>query len=233
MMKEQAVESLMERYGKKDLESRLDGEQFQALFREAVKDYYPKLKEQYAGQSIYGISFEIGGIVQKVYAENFGTYIYLNTEEMYQENIQDCEEDEKDYYRFEPWAEWDVVCIESEFFKRIREYLEQNSLYVCNSVSSCGDRLDREAAAWYQENELAFDDAYEEECSQIRMWMAEVLGQLRKEGFWEEQGNAGLYVLPFSGECDIDTDELIETFYIMDGGYHGTEYVDYLKSCEE
>lgn len=230
--KEQIMKDLMERYQKKDMESRLDKEQFQTLFREAVKDYYPKLKKQYADQSIYGISFEIGDVIQKVYTENFQTYIYFNTEEMYQEAIEDCEEDEKSYYRFEAWAEWDVVCAESALFEKVQNYLEQNSLYACNSVSDYEDNLETAAAAWYQENHSEFEEAFEEECSQIRMWMAKVLGELRKEGFWEKQGSTDLYVIPFSGECDVETEELIQTYHIMDSGCHGTEYVDYLKSCE-
>lgn len=230
--KEQIVKGLMERYQKKDIESRLDKEQFQALFQKAVKDYYPKLKEQYADQSIYGISFEIGDVVQKTYEKNFDIYIYFNTEEMYQENIEDCEEDEKDYYRFEAWAEWDVQCAESGLFENVSDYLEQNSLYLCSSISDYEDKLDEAAVIWYQENEFDFEDAFEKECEQIRMWMAEGLGQLRKEGFWEEQGSTGLYVIPFGGECDIETEELIKTYHMMDLGCHGTEYVDYLKSCD-
>lgn len=228
-MDRQITDILIERFREKDTESRLDKEQFQSLFREAVRDYYPKLREKYAGQSIYGISFEIGGVVQKVYAESFETYIYFNTEEMYQENSKDCEEEEKSFYRFEAWAEWDVVQAESPLFKKVQEYLQQNSLEMCCSVADGENGLEEEAAAWYREEELALEEAFEEECGEIRMWMAEVLGGLRKEGFWEKEGNAGLYVLPFGGECDIETEELIETYHMMDLGCHGKEYLDYLK----
>lgn len=62
--------------------------------------------------------------------------------------------------------------------------------------------------------------------------MAEALGGLRREGFWEAQGSAELYVIPFGGEGDIGTEELIESYSVMDAGYHGTEYPDYLKSCD-
>lgn len=234
--KKQMAEDLLERYQDGDMKSRLDKERFQTLFRKAVMDYYPKLKEEYADQSIYGISFEIGGIVQTVYAENFGTYIYFNTEEMYREKSKDCQEDEKDYYRFEPWAEWDAVFAESVLFGNLRDYLKRNSLYECADVCSfCSDyrnRLDEAAVAWYEENESTLEDAFDEERRQIRMWMAEVLGQLRKEGFWEQQGSADLYVIPFGGECDIETEELIDTYRVMDAGCHKGEYLDYLKSCD-
>lgn len=234
--KKQIAEELKERYQNRDMDSRLDKGQFLTLFREAVKDYYPRLKVQYAGQSIYGVSFEIGGVVQTIYAENFGTYIYFNTEEMYREKSKDCGEDEKGYYRFEPWAEWDVMYAKSALFENLRDYLKQNSLYECSGVCSSGsyyrDKLDGAAVEWYEENESVFEKAYDGECRQIRMWMAEALGELRKEGFWEEQGSVELYVIPFGGECDIASEELLETYSIMDAGYHGTEYLDYLKSCD-
>lgn len=232
----QMLEVLKERYQNKDMKSKLDGGQFQALFQEAVRDYYPNLKKKYPDQSIYGVSFEIAGVVQKVYAERFNTYIYFNTEEMYQENIKDCEEDEKDYYRFEPWAEWDVEEAESALFGKLRDYLEQNSLSACSDVCSVSsgyrNKLEEAAVAWYEENETEFEDAFDEESRQIRMWMAQALGELRKEGFWKEQGSADLYVIPFSGECDIETEELMDTYRMMDAGYHKGGYLDYLESCE-
>lgn len=234
--RKQMAEGLLERYQNRDMESWLDKERFQTLFKEAVKDYCPKLKAEYADQSIYGVSFEIGGVVQPVYTETFGTYIYFNTEEMYREKSKDCQEDEKDYYRFEPWAEWEAVFAESFLFGKLQDYLLQSSLYGCSDVcSSCSDyrnRLDDAAAAWYEENVLVFKRTFDEERRQIRMWMAEVLGQLRKEGFWEEQGSADLYVIPFGGESDIETEELMETYRIMDVGCHKGEYLDYLKSCD-
>ncbi len=229
--KEQIIQNLTHRYQNDDMESWIDQQQFQMLFQKAVKDYYPKLKKQCADQSIYGISFEIGGVIQKVYLDPFETYIYFNTEEQYQEQIEDCEEDEREYYRFEAWAEWDVTTAESALFEEIQNYLSQNSLYFCSDSSRYND-LEEEAVEWYQENEDEFEERFDKECSQIRMWMAEVLSALRKEGFWEEQGNTDLYVLPFGGECDIDTEELIETYRLMDVECHQTEYIDYLKSFE-
>ena len=230
---EQIVEKLMGRYQKMDMGSSLEKGQFKALFKEAVKDYFPKLKEQYAGQSIYGVSFELANVVQRTYVDDFFTSIYFNTEEMYQENIQDCEEDEKSYYRFEAWAEWDVTTPESSLFDKLQDYLKQNSLKYCSDISNYKETLEEEAALWYEENELDFEEAVEEESKEIRFWMAEALGELRKEGFWEEQGNAGIYVIPFGGECEIDNEELIQTYHKMDLGYHGTEYLDYLASFDE
>ncbi|RKI41404.1 hypothetical protein D7V86_07265 [bacterium D16-51] len=230
--KEQIAEKLMGRYQKMDMGSSLEKGQFKVLFKEAVKDYYPQLKEQYAGQLIYGVSFEIAGVVQKTYSDDFFTAVYFNTEEMYQENIEDCEEDEKSYYRFEAWAEWDVTTAESALFGKLQDYLKQNSLKYCSEISDCREILGKEAALWYEENELDFEEAFEEESEHIRFWMAEALGELRNEGFWEEQGNAGIYVIPFGGECDIDNEELIQTYHKMDLGYHGTEYLDYLESLD-
>lgn len=230
--KEQLAQGLMERYQAKSMISRLDKDSFQSLFKEAVKDYYPKLKQQYADQSIYGISFEIANVVQRTYSEDFCTFIYLNTEEMYQESIEDCEEDEKSYYRFEAWAEWDVACTESPLFDDIQAYLQLNSLANCSNISEYQDSLSEEAAAWYEEHEFKFEESFEEEREQIRLWVADTLGELRKEGFWEKQGNAGLYVIPFGGECDVDKEELTETYREMDQDCHGTEYLDYLDTFE-
>ena len=233
MLTEKTIENLMKRYQKKDMEIWLEKEQFQSLFREAVKDYYPKLKEQYADQTIYGISFEIGNTVQKVYYENFKTNVYFNTEEAYQESIEDCEEEEKIFYRFGAWAEWNVECAESPLFEKLEEYLDANSLHECSCIiEKDKDKLDEAAFEWYKEKEAEFEEASEEEAEQIRMWIAEALGELRKEGFWEKQGNAEIYVIPFEGEDEITAEELMETYHIMDKGCHGTEYEEYIASLE-
>lgn len=60
-------------------------------YKEAVKEVFPRLQNKiYKEQKIYGISFEILQLVEKVYLEedHYGTTIYLNTEEMYQENLE-------------------------------------------------------------------------------------------------------------------------------------------------
>lgn len=228
MKKKEMAANLIERFENKDMGSKLDKEYFKGLYKDAVREFYPILKEKYADQSIYGISFEIANIVQSVYEDDFKTFVYFNTEEMYQENIEDCEEDELSYYRFEAWVEWDVTAPESLLFDKVQDYLQQNSLYICSDISDYKEELG-EAAAWYEEMEDDFEDAFEEECEQIRLWLAQALGELRKEGFWEKQGNAGLYVIPFGGECDIEQEELIETYKIMDCGYHGEEYLEYLE----
>lgn len=237
ILKEQIIEELMKRYESKDMTSRLDKGLFKALFKEAVKDYYPKLKQQYIDQSIYGISFEIGNVVQRIYAEDFHTIIYFNTEELYQEKIEGCEEKEKGYYRFEAWAEWAVESAKSSLFDKVQAYLKQNSFVDCPNISDYRDVLEKEAEAWYEEHafdlEIAFEKAFEEERKQIRLWVAESLGELRKEGFWEEQDNPDLYVIPFGGECDIEKEELEKTYHEMDLGCHGTEYLDYLEYLDE
>lgn len=229
---ESMTEALIDRYRSEYMGSRLDKDKLIGLFKEAVKDYYPQLKAQYAGQSIYGISFEIANIVQRIYDDDFYTIVYFNTEEMYAENIQNREEDEKDLCRFGAWAEWDMVTAESALFEQIQDYLKQNSLNLPLSISKYADHLPEEATEWYEENEIDFEDAFEEEREQIRMWMAEALGALRKEGFWEEQGNADIYVIPFDGECDIEYEEIVQTFHEMDQGCHGTEFLDYLADME-
>lgn len=229
---QQIIEDLIKRYQDKDRESHLDQVRFGSLFKEAVKDYYPRLREQYADQSIYGISFEIANVVQKTYYEDFHTVIYFNTEEQYQENVADCEEDEKSYYRFEAWAEWDVMDVQSPLFDKVQDYLQQYSLGRCRDISDYKDSLDEAAVAWYEENESVFEDNFEDECEQIRFCIARTLGELRKEGFWREQGNEDLYVIPFGGECDIDKEELLQTYQEMDQGCHGTEYPDYLDTFD-
>lgn len=112
--RKQITEDLLERYHNRDMESWLKKEQFQTLFRELVKDFYPRLRAQYTDQSIYGVSFEIGDIRQTVYADNFGTYIYFNTEEMYQEKTKECQEDEKTIIVMNPgrngmWCMWSLL----------------------------------------------------------------------------------------------------------------------------
>lgn len=226
------AEALIERYKSRDMESRLDKVMFKGLFKDAVKEYFPQLKKEYIGQSIYGISFEIANIVQRVYFDDFYTIVYFNTEEMYKEKVKDCDEDEKEYYRFEPWAEWEIISPKSSLFEKVQDYLKQNSLNLLLDHSDYSDGLSEEVAVWCKENEMEMDDAFEKEREQIRLWVAEALGELRKEGFWDSQGNVDIYVIPFSGECDIDYEEMVQTFKEMDQDCHGTEYLDYLAEQE-
>lgn len=93
--------------------------------------------------------------------------------------------------------------------------------------------LSEEAAAWYKEHELDFEDAFRQECGQIRLWLAEALGELRREGFWSDQQTEDIYVLPFSGEDDIAYEEMVRTFHEMDQGFHGPEFLDYLAEQEK
>ena len=83
------IANLIERFENKDMGSKLDKEYFKGIYKDAVREFYPRLKEKYADQSIYGISFEIANVVQSVYADDFKTFVYFNTEEMYQENIEE------------------------------------------------------------------------------------------------------------------------------------------------
>lgn len=104
----------------------LDKQHFIDLFKAAMQDIYPQIKEKYQEESIYGITFEIANTVCLVYAEDFGTNIYLNTEERYQEAIEDCDKEEKGYYRFSAWAEWIPESADTELFKELQEYLQAN-----------------------------------------------------------------------------------------------------------
>lgn len=181
----------------------LDKQHFIDLFKAAVQDIYPQIKEKYQEESIYGLAFEIANTVCMVYAEDFGTNIYLNTEERYQKAIEDCDEEEQGYYRFSAWAEWISESADTEHFRQLQEYLQAN----CPT-----DDEDEDGAI-----------------EQIRRWQAEALGQLRAEGFWEKQGNPDIWVIPFEGEDEISVEELAETYKEMDRGYHGEEYLMYLE----
>lgn len=235
--KEKNLKRLKELIQSGKIESKLEKRYFVDLYKEAVKDIYPKLKEEYAGQTIYGISFEIANLVQKIYSEDFYTIIYLNTEEMYQEAIEDLNEEEdesEEFYRFSAWSEWDVVdekLADSSYFIKVQNYLKENSLRFCFEYSDIAEEMediwDEDIEEWYEEME---DEIYEKEEEDIRMWLAQALGELRNEGFWEEQGNPDIYVLPFEGECEIDQEEMILTFKEMDQGYHGSEYLQYIKN---
>lgn len=229
-----ALGRLMEVYQEGKLESKLDKQHFIELYKEAVKDYFPKLKEDYEDQSIYGLSFKIANTVQKTYADSYGTIIYFNTEEEYQETVEDCDEDEMNYYRFCAWAEWDSESAESELFDKVQEYLWNNSLGFFDEVSAdMESELEEEVRDWYEDVELDVEDLHEEEIKNIRLWQAEALGQLRKEGYWEQQGCADIYVIPFEGEDEISTEELVAAYKEMDQGHHGTEYLEYLEEREE
>ncbi len=224
-----ALARLQEVYEDGKLESKLDKQKFIELYKEAVKDYFPKLKEDKEEQSIYGLSFEIANTIQRIYAESFNTIIYFNTEEEYEEAIEDCDEDEMSHYRFCPW-EWDLKEVESDLFDKVQEYLWNNSLGFYSHITAAMEKkLDEDVRAWYEEAEEAIEEMYETERENIRLWLAEGLGQLRKEGFWKKQEVSDIYVIPFEGEDEISTEELIATYNEMDQGHHGPEYLEYLE----
>ena len=235
MTDEQIAKQLLNQYKKDDAGSSLTPEvvaQFNALFREAVVDFFPKFVEKHKGQTIYGISFEIGNLVQFVYEEDFETYLYFNTEEEYRKQIKDCAEDEKLYYRFEPYAEWDVVPADTKAFKKLQKFLMQNSLYYCTVYYHYDHLLSKEAVDWFEENSEDFEENFDSERAMFRTLMAGVLCSLRQEGFWKEQGLEKLYVIPFEGEDELPFEEKIATYLQMDfGGHSGeTDYLEYIKS---
>ncbi|WP_251614729.1 DUF4303 domain-containing protein [Pumilibacter muris] len=215
MTDEQIAKQLLNKYKKDDAGSSLTPEvvaQFNALFREAVIDFFPKFVEKHKGQTIYGISFEIGNLVQFVYEEDFETYLYFNTEEEYRKQIKDCAEDEKLYYRFEPYAEWDVVPAGTKAFKKLQKFLMQNSLYYCTVYYHYDHLLSKEVVDWFEENSEDFEENFDSERAMFRTLMAGVLCNLRQEGFWKEQGLEKLYVIPFEAEDELPFEEKIATY---------------------
>lgn len=196
----------------------LDKTWFMDKYKEAVKEVFPRLQNEiYKDQEIYGISFEILNLAQECYREEdyYGTSIYLNTEEMYQENLEDEEDDDDEeegtewYYRF-CVMEWDVLEGDTALFKEVQEYLQANCIKLRDEDD---DELEEKA---------------EQEKAKIKMWQAEALGELRKEGFWKEQGKQDIYVIPFAEE-GCDEEEHIMLFEKMDLGSHGSEYVDHIE----
>lgn len=223
---------LKEIYEKKTFESALEKRQFMDLYKAAVKDFYPSLQKEYEEESIYGISFEISDIVQKVYRDPFFTFIYFNTEEEYLEAMKDCDEDEKLECRYEPWSQWMVLESETALFGEVEQYLLNYSLYACMNLENYEEALPQDMKEWYDKQFSEIESAFEQEKRAVRMWLAEALGELRTEGFWESVGNPEIYVIPFGGEEDIKTEEMIATFQMMDQGCHDSEYIDYLKNKE-
>lgn len=194
----------------------LDKRWFIDKYKEAVKEIFPRLQNEiYKDQEIYGISFEILNLAQQCYREEdyYGTTIYLNTEEMYQENLEDEEDNDEEgmewYYRF-CVMEWDVLEGDTALFKEVKEYLQANCIKLGDEEN---DELEEKA---------------EQEKAKIKIWQAEAMGELREEGFWEEQGNQDIYVIPFSEE-GCDEEEHIMLFEKMDLGSHGSEYVDHIE----
>lgn len=198
-------------------EGNLEKERFIELFKNAVKDIFPKIKDKYEGETIYGISFEIANTVCLVYAADFETYVYINTEERYQEAIEDEEDEEKIFYRFCALAEWEPETAETQSSKELQKYL----------LANCSTDDD------YDDEDEDYDEDENEDIVKIRYWQAEALGQLRDEGFWAEQGNPDIQVIPFEGEDEISIEELAENYKTMDRGYHGDEYQQYIEYLEE
>ena len=235
MTDEQIAKQLLMQYKKDDagiLFTPEIAEQFNALFREAVVDFFPKFIDKHKGQTVYGISFEIGNLVQFVYEEDFETYLYFNTEEEYCKQIKNCAEDEKLYYRFEPYAEWDVVAADTKAFKKLQKFLMRNSLYYCTVYYNYNHLLSKEAADWFEENSTDFEENFDCERATFRSLMAGVLCNLRQEGFWKEHGLENVYVIPFEGEDNLPLEEKIATYLQMDFGCHAgeTDYLEYIKS---
>lgn len=228
--KKEALIKLKEMYESKRIESQLNKRYFMDLFKEGVKDVYPKMKEKYRNQTIYGISFEIANVVQLIYADDYYTIIYFNTEEKYQEASKKCKnEEEKLFYRFSSWAAWDLENAESSFFDKLQDYLIKNSLNFYLNASIYEKELENDMNSWYEEMACEIDDAHRLELKEIRSWIAQALGELRSEGFWNMQGNPDIYVIPFEGECEISKEELISTYKEIDQGNHGSEFLDYIE----
>ncbi len=181
----------------------MDGAEFTKYYKEAVKDFIPKLTREYDG--LYGVSFELAGVEQDVYydKDRFNCFAYVCTEEMYRENAD--EEDGTDWYmRFGVWGEWEPIQADTPPFAKVKEYLQQ-------SVKPGEDGR-----------------ITEEETLEIRRLQAKAIGELRAEGFFEEQGCSDIYIVPFEAE-GADKELHAELFKEMDRGVHGGEYLEHLN----
>ncbi len=180
----------------------MDGEEFIRYYKDAVKEFFPKLAREYDG--LYGVSFELAGVEQDVYydKDRFNCFAYVCTEDMYREKAD--EENGTDwYYRFGVWGEWEPIQADTPLFAKVKEYL-QNSL-----------KPDEDG------------NIPEEETDEIRALQAKATGELRAEGFFEDMGCTDIYVVPFEAE-GADKELHAKLFREMDGGVHGGEYLEHL-----
>lgn len=239
MTKNQIAQQLINRYKTGNTKSSFNSEiqnQFIAMFYSAVKEFLQEfIFDKHKGQNIYGISFEIGTLFQSVYEEDFETYLYFNTEHDYNKQIKDCGEDEKLYYRFEPYAEWNVVNANTKAFMELQSFLMKNTLCNCTKYELYESLIGKKAYEWFDENFYEFEENFNKERASFRYLITYVLGILRKEGFWKLLGLEKLYVIPFSSEDEIPLEELFGSYLIIDQNCHANEtaYLDYLNSLSE
>ena len=239
MTKKQIAQQLINRYKTGNTQSLFNSEiqnQFITKFYYAVKEFLQEFVfDKHKGQNIYGISFEIGTLFQSVYAEDFETYLYFNTEDEYNKQIKGCTEDEKLYYRFEPYAEWDVVSADTKAFGELQSFLMENTLCNYNRYELFKSLIGKEAYEWFDENFFEFEENFNKERALFRYLITYVLGILRKECFWKLLGLEKLYVIPFSPEDEIPLEEIFGSYLIMDQNCHANEtaYIDYLNSLSE
>jgi len=175
---------------------------FIKYYKDAVKDFFPKLMREYDG--LYGVSFELSGVEQEVYydKDRFNCFAYVCTEEMYNEKAED--EDGTDWYmRFGVWGEWEPVRADTPLFEKVKEYLQ-------NSVKPDED-----------------GNIPEEEIDEIRGLQAKAIGELREEVFFEKCGCSGIYIVPFEAE-GADKELHAKLFKEMDKGVHDGEYLEHL-----
>lgn len=180
----------------------MDSVKFIECYKDAVKDFLPKLEREYDG--IYGVSFELAGVEQDVYydKDRFNCFAYVCTEEMYREKAG--EEDATDwYYRFGVWGEWEPVQANTPLFGKVKQYLQ-------NSVKPDEDGI-----------------IPEEQTDEIRGLQARAIGELREEGFFEDIGCPGIYIVPFEAEGG-DKELHAKLFKEMDRGVHGGEYLEHI-----
>lgn len=79
---------------------------------------------------------------------------------------------------------------------------------------------------------MSFEEEFDYERIIFRTQMANVLGKLKKEGFFAQFGLEKLYIIPFNDEDNVPIEELIGTYLMMsfNGEAYENEYLEYLKS---
>ncbi len=76
----------------------MDSVKFIRCYKDAVKDFLPKLLREYSG--LYGVSFELAGVEQDVYydKDRFNCFAYVCTEDMYREKTDGTEGADKELH---------------------------------------------------------------------------------------------------------------------------------------
>lgn len=219
-------------YSTMNADSKIDKEVFKDLVKKAVKSYVLNLLNEEKQSHIYGLAFEITGIVDTSWCYHNNLCMRWCSEELYKEHRyteQDDSTEENLYYRYDAWSNWVVSMYENDESYELAKYLWINRLPDEDEFGDAypEDEETPELAEWFDELDYG---CYEYEVKQIRYYMAEALGELRKEGFFTEVCENDLIVIPYEGEGEIEPQEVRETFELMDCGTHkDSTYYLYLE----